>query len=55
MKLTSYCLQIRRLWETEIVTIVDIGSYHRFVTARVEINKKLMRLKKKPKNKSHSN
>ena len=30
----------------EVITKVDIGSDHRMVRARVEINKKLMRLKK---------
>ena len=39
----------------EVITTVDIFSDHRMVKARVEINKKLKRLKKIQKNKKHSN
>ena len=37
----------------EVVTKVDIGSDHQMVRARVEIEKKLMRLKKIQKQKPH--
>ena len=38
----------------EVINKVDIGSNHRMVRARVEIDKKLMRLKKSLKNKNHT-
>ena len=45
----------RKIVETcEVITKVDISSDHRMVRARVEINKKLMRLKKF-NNKIHPN
>ena len=37
----------------EVITKVDIGSDHQVVRARVEMDKKLMRLKKIQKQKPH--